>query len=200
MTSIVSALVRVLLGGLLGLLLVTTGTRDSNAQTLPSVTGTVVEAETQKLLAGADVRLRRSDGDRIVRSTATDQIGTFRFAGVRPGQYVLEVHRLGYETYQRPLLLELGASRVLDIALSIDPASVETIVLSPSRRAERILDVPASVSVLDAETIRKEGGTSAVEALSPTVGVDVAQTGVRRHILALRGVGDLRSLGCPRSS
>lgn len=155
----------------------------------PVVTGTVVEAGTERPLGGAHVTLRGVESPTVLRRTATGLDGTFRLPDAPRGTYVLRVQLLGYEAHERTLTLELGEARDLTVALPLDEASLESIVLSPSRRAERALDVPSSVSVLTPEGIRREGASSSVEALRPVVGVNVAQTGVDRRLLSLRGFG-----------
>ena len=178
-------------GLLLGLaaLLLGLSARSTRAQAAPILTGTVVEAGTERPLAGATVTLRGTASPSVLRRTTTAPDGTFQLTNLPRGTYVLRVQLLGYEAHERTLTLELGASRDLSVALSLDAASFDSIVLSPSRRAERAFDVPSSVSVLTPEVIRREGATSSVEALRPTVGVHVAQTGVDRRMLSLRGFG-----------
>jgi iron complex outermembrane receptor protein len=135
------------------------------------------------------VTLRGIESPTVLARTTTGLDGTFQLADLPRGTYVLEVQLLGYEAHERTLTLELGEALDLTVSLSLDVAGLDSIVLSPSRRAERALDVPSSVSVLTPEVIRREGASSAVEALRPTVGVNVAQTGVDRRLLSLRGFG-----------
>jgi len=174
----------------LGVSLLLPGRALVQAQDMSDVTGTVIGAENGDLLGGADVRLRRVEVPEVVRTTSTSRYGTYQFPNVPPGTYVLDVQLLGYEAHQRPVTIRFGENRVIDVELTRDEASFKTVVVGSSQRAERALDVPASVSVLDEETIRREGVTSPVEGMTPTVGTDVAQTGVERHALALRGFGD----------
>jgi iron complex outermembrane receptor protein len=159
------------------------------AQTVPALTGTVAEAETDRPLAGASVTLREIETPAVLARTTTGLDGTFQLADLPRGTYVLEVQLLGYEEHRRTLTLELGESPRVEVALSRESGGPNSIVLSPSRRPEEALDAPASVSVLTPDVIRREGASSSVEALRSTVGVNVAQTGVDRRVLSLRGFG-----------
>jgi len=161
----------------------------TQAQAIPALTGTVLEKGTDRPLAGATVTLRGIESPTVFARTTTDLDGTFQLSDLPRGTYVLEVQLLGYEEHRRTLTLELGESPSLTVSLSLNVAGVESVVLSPTRRPERALDVPASVSVLTPEVLRREGASSSVEALRPTVGVNVAQTGVDRRMLSLRGFG-----------
>lgn len=161
----------------------------TSGQTQPLVTGTVVEAGTERPLQGAEVTLRGLASSDVIDRTVTGLDGTFQLPDAPRGKYLFEVQLLGYKEHQRTVLLELGESKNFTVRLEQNNASFESIVLSPSRREEQARDVPASVSVLPPEVIRREGASSSVEALRPTLGVHVAQTGVDRRMLSLRGFG-----------
>lgn len=175
------------IGGLLALLLLSLAPPIASAQTLGTVTGTVVDAEEGAPLVGAEVRLRDVDDPTVLQATNTDSDGNFQLPRIRPGRYLIEVSYLGYRERAIPLILEVGESRNLEIELWLDPSSLETAVITPSRKQQQLLEAPASVSVLEPERIRREAATSSVEALRSLAGVDVAQTGVDRREVALRG-------------
>lgn len=175
-------LITILSALLLGLLPTTAA-----AQGLGTITGTVVDAEGDTPLIGAEVALRAIDDPTVLQATQTASDGTFRLTEIPPGRYVVEVSALGYQERQLPLTVEMGESPDLEIELRLDPFSLQTSVVSPSRRRQRLLDAPAAVSVLEPERIRREATTSSVEALRAVEGVDVAQTGFDRREVAFRG-------------
>mgnify|MGYP006302859635 CR=1 FL=1 len=73
------------------------GPRPGQAQRAPVVTGTVVEAGTERPLAGADVTLRGLQSPDVLRRTTTGLDGTFRLPDPPRGTYVLRVQLLTYE-------------------------------------------------------------------------------------------------------
>ena len=162
--------------------------RTTQAQGRAALTGTVLDATDQSPLAGANVILREVDSPDVVRGTATEPNGTFRMTGLMPGEYVLEARFVGYQSQQRPILLEAGESRDLTIELPFEASSLQTVVVSASRRQEKILDAPASISVLEPEQLQREVVTSSIEALRSVPGVDMAQTGIDRREV-VRGPG-----------
>jgi iron complex outermembrane receptor protein len=161
----------------------------------PTLTGTVVDARDGAPLIGATVVLRETSTSEVVVGTTTDPNGNFQVAGVSPGKYALEVRFIGYRERQIPLTLEAGDARDLRVELELATESLETIVVSASRRREKVLDAPASITVLQPEQIRREVTTSSVEALRSAPGVDMAQTGVDRREVALRGFNEAFASG-----
>ncbi len=158
-------------------------------QASPTLTGTVVERGTERLIVGADVRLRAVKSPAIIARTTTDRSGLFQLEDLLEGTYALEVERLGYETARRTLTLELAESRDVTVPLSRDVAGVESVVEAPTRGPTSFFEGASSVSVVTPEVIQKEGMSSTVDALRPTAGVHVAQIGIDRRMLSLRGIG-----------
>ncbi len=167
----------------------------AQAQGPATLTGTVVDSRDGEPLIGATVLLRDVENARVVEGTITDPDGNFQFARVQPGKYALRVRFIGYKERSIPLTIEADESRVLDVALDLETESLETVVVSASRQREKVLDAPASISVLEPVELRREVTTSSVEALRSAPGVDMAQTGVDRREVALRGFNEAFSRG-----
>ena len=162
----------------------------ASAQDTADLTGTVVDGQTNTTLIGANVTLREVDSPRVVDGTATNADGAFRLTDLPPGRYLMEVRFVGYQTAERTLMLEAGESPDLTVTLQPTTASLEQIVISASRRQEKVLDAPASISVLQPEEILQEVNTSTVEAIRSAPGVDMAQTGIDRREVVLRGFNE----------
>ena len=150
-----------------------------------SLSGTVVDAGDNGPLAGANVVLLQ--GDALVTGAATDVDGRYSITDVAPGTYTLRARFVGYQEHEAELTLAPGETRTLDIALSQGGIELNTVVVTASRRAEKVLDAPASISVISAREVEQAIGTSSADALRNTTGVDMAQTGVDRREMVLRG-------------
>ena len=168
------------------LILVLAGTAPVYAQS-GTVTGTVVDASDGQPLIGANVTLQARDTEDVVAGTATDPDGTFALNDIPPGAYVLSARFVGYQEEVIPFTLEAGQSRTFNLSLALATSALETVVVSASRRQEKVLDAPASVSVLSPEDLEDGVATSTVEKLRLTPGVDMAQTGIDRREVTLRG-------------
>jgi iron complex outermembrane receptor protein len=177
------------------LVLLLAGIIPVQAQDAASLTGTVVDARNDSRLVGASVFLRDASSTEVVRGTTADTDGTFQISEIAPGEYVLGVQFIGYKQFRLSLTLEPGESRDLTIELELESKSLETVVVSASRRQEKVLDAPSAISVVEQEQIRREVATSSVERLRSTPGVDMAQTGVDRREVALRGFNEAFASG-----
>lgn len=172
---------------LLGLgLLVALSPDTSLAQQRANVSGTVIDAEGDFALPGANVILQRDDGS-MVTGAATGADGTYAISNVEPGEYVLSFRFVGYGEARVPVALEAGESRTVDVALVPTGLDLNVVVVTASRQAEKVLDAPASISVLDAAEIQSNVVPSSAAVLRNTTGVDMAQTGVDRYEIVLRG-------------
>ena len=152
-----------------------------------SISGVVTDAENGEPLAGANVILTRPGETGIAGGAAADVDGNYTIVNVTPGSYTLTARFVGYNEVQMTISLSAGESASMDIQLSQGGLDLNTIVISASRQAEKVLDAPASISVLDAREVQQEVVPSTVSVLRNTTGVDVAQTGVDRNEVVLRG-------------
>ena len=157
------------------------------AQETASITGVVTDASSGEALAGATVIVTVAGQTGIVGGDAAGVDGTYSIGELTPGAYTLTVRYLGYSESQNDVALSAGQALTMNIALSQGGLDLNTIVISASRQAEKVLDAPASISVLDAREIETDVVQSSVSILRNTTGVDVAQTGVDRNEVVLRG-------------
>ncbi|MFK7846725.1 MAG: TonB-dependent receptor, partial [Rhodothermales bacterium] len=168
-------------------LLLWAGTTSISAQNTASISGVVTDAENGEPLTGANIILTTPGAAGIVGGAAADLDGRYSIQGVTPGSYTLTVRFVGYNESQTTVVLAAGESASQDIQLSIGGLDLNTIVISASRQAEKVLDAPASISVLDAREVQQEVVPSTISVLRNTTGVDMAQTGVDRNEVVLRG-------------
>ena len=84
-------------------------------------------------------------------------------------------------------MLTSGEAQEVDVALDPGGFDLGGVVVSASRQQEKVLDAPASISVLSTEEIATDATVSSVDVLRNTTGVDMAQTGIDRQEVVLRG-------------
>lgn len=114
--------------------------------------------------------------------------GAFRFPNVPAGTYTLSFS-LGDNT--ETASVEVGGGQTATVSKKVpwDPSFLETItVFSASRRRERIVDAPASVTLITPEDLSRENGTGQLpKVLEFAPGIDVAQSGIHDFNLNARG-------------
>lgn len=150
------------------------------------VRGLVTDSEVNLPVIGANVTLRPEAAEALLKGTTTDGEGRYRLVGIEPGRYILAVTFVGYQPRTVSLELAAGEERILDPVLQpgleLDPVTV-----TASRRPEKMADAPASVTVLGPREIESEVTVSPAEVLRTTTAVDIAQTGIDRREVVLRG-------------
>ena len=165
--------------------------RSVQAQATVSVSGVVTDASSASPLQDANVVLLL-DGV-VIAGAASGADGSYDISGVPPGDYMLSVRFVGYEEEQMQVSLQPGESLTADVALRPTGFDLNAVVVSASRSSEKVLDAPASISVLDAREIESVALPSSALLLRNVTGVDMAQTGVNRYEIVLRGFNNVFS-------
>lgn len=161
------------------------------AQQAPAtLAGQVVDAETQEPLVGVAVAVRGATAA-LITGSVTGLDGTYRVDHLPPGTYSIEVRFIGYEIVERAVELAAGQAATLDVGLLPTDLLLNPIVVTASRRQEKALDAPASVSALGSEEFARSAAASPVAALRYTPGVDIAQAGADRYLVTMRGFNAL---------
>lgn len=149
---------------------------------------TIAGAVTDSVLGGpiAGVRVEVLDSLEELRAAArTDSRGRFRLTVLREQAYAIVFTRLGY-TVQR---LEGASIDVADLTVRMVPTAVDIdpLVVSVSRTIQTALEAPASVSVVDRQTIEESSSFTPVDNVRMVTGVDMAANGLTQRTYSVRG-------------
>ena len=145
------------------------------------VSGTVVDSA-KAPLSGAQVLLVGT-----TLSAITDGSGHFLINGVTAGEYQLRAQRIGYRPSTIPIAVHDGEETIVAFTLGAAPIQLAGIVISASRRAEKITEAPATVTRISASDIENSAGNSFGPALKQVEGLDFIQTGVMSVGVNARG-------------
>lgn len=158
-----------------------------------TVAGRVTDAGTGEPVAQAQVELVTGGGG-VVRSTITNAAGEFLLTGIPAGGYSLVFRRLAYET-RRLDGINVGAqpTAVGTVTLVSRALRVNPIIVTASRREEKALEAPASISIVDRREIEERPATTAIDHVRDVPGVDVVKTGVAQHNVVARGFNNVFS-------
>jgi outer membrane receptor for ferrienterochelin and colicins len=126
-------------------------------------------------LAGVSVRI-----DELGLSALTDPDGAYVIDNVPPGTYSVTFSLSDRSISQPGVVVSAGASQTIDKTVDWDVSFAETItVYSVSRKAERVTEAPAAVTVVPEAEIEQAAATGQVpKLLEFTPGVDYTQSGL----------------------
>jgi hypothetical protein len=96
--------------------------------------GTAADGQGEPIV-GVSVTLTGQDA---ARKTTTDARGDFRFLGLSPGVYSVELERDGFRDERHEAVVQVGRNAVLDVAMELAGAREEVTVLPPSMDARKV--------------------------------------------------------------
>lgn len=147
----------------------TASSRPGEQDATSVVTGKVTDARTGANLKGALVTI-----DETNQSTATDDLGRYRFPAIREGKYTLRVSYLGYAG-AATVLQVVGPVVSRDLTLMSGTEIEEIVVLGQRSARATALNLertaPNSTTVLSADVLGQFNGTTVSEALRRAPGV-----------------------------
>lgn len=146
-----------------------------------TVTGVVLD-EKNKPMFGVNVIEKGT-----TNGTVTDFDGKFSLNLTNQGSKVL-FKFVGYRDQE-----VTPGSGPLSVKMALDEIGLDQVVVSASKRKERLLDAPASVSVINAEKIQNNAAMTPVDNLKNVPGVDVMPTGLVSQNVSVRGFNNIFS-------
>jgi outer membrane receptor for ferrienterochelin and colicins len=137
------------------------------AQTAHRLDGRVTEAGSDAPLQGAAVQ---AEGP--VRLTATtDAEGRWSIAAVPAGRYVVRVRRMGF--VERTAVVDVPAAAPLTLVLTAGALPLNTVVVTASRRLQRLADVPVTTEVITRAEIEQAGVSDLSAVLTSRLGIQL---------------------------
>ena len=128
---------------------------------------------------------------RMLGVTGTD--GEFS-TEVPPGTYSVIVTLIGYETTRRDgISVDAGSTTAVDIPIRSRALILNPIVVTASRRQEKALDAPASVSSVSSPEIQRAIATTLADHVQVQPGLDIFQTSLTGKSVVSRGFNNVFS-------
>jgi iron complex outermembrane receptor protein len=148
-----------------------------------SVRGTVINAATSTPLRSGVVRVVGTD---LVVHVTVD--GRYTIPAVQAGPHVLIASALGYAPDTARVLVHIDETTKVDFGLRPAASQLDQMVVTATKTATQIRDVPAPVEVVSSETIKLSGAQTLMEAVELTTGVTPANYGENFQSIQLRGL------------
>ena len=172
--------------GLLSVLLVTAV---QAAAQEGAIAGRVTDMETGAPLASASVQVLGQGA----ANALTDASGDFRLS-VSAGTHSLLVTLIGHESSRTDgVTVEAGATASVAIQLRSRALVLNQLVVTVSRREEKELDAPASVSTLTNQQISRIIARTPADHVKTLPGVDLVSTGLTQSYAVVRGFNNVSS-------
>ncbi len=155
------------------------------AQTI--VSGKVTDAKGEALV-GASIQAVGTNFGAI-----TDVYGAYSFPVTQKPPFKVTISFIGYDAQTFDVTT---AATTLDIILQESAAALEEVIVSASRRAEKILNAPSSVSVISAKTLLAASASiNPLRDLANVQGVQIQQQSATRMNIEMRGASGLFGTG-----
>ncbi|MFC1568865.1 TonB-dependent receptor domain-containing protein [bacterium] len=147
------------------------------AQNKSVITGHIVDEQTGKSLYGANVLIEGT-----FLGAASNAEGQFIISNIPPGRFSLQISMIGYEQKSIPVSVQVNTTQSVTIQLTPTILKQPTLIITATKRKQRIEDAPTTVNVLQGEDILKRNPTRLDEVL-----VNVSGLGIIDGQLELRG-------------
>lgn len=143
------------------------------AQNTGKISGKITDKQNGDALVGATVTLRGSGA-----STLSDNNGAFTLTNVKAGKSTLIISYVGYADMMQSVNITSGGSATADVSLSLSNRPGDEVVVTASKRPEKITRAPASISVISAKDFEQSSSFNIGELASKIQGVEFVRTGV----------------------
>lgn len=137
-----------------------------------AIKGKVSDATTGEALVGANIIVGGSSS-----GTASDVNGMYRLP-LPAGEQTIVISFIGYADQVLSVTVRSGAETELNVELEPSGLLSQEVVVSASRRAEKLTNAPATISVINAQAISELPSFNVAELLGRQRGVDYVRSGV----------------------
>lgn len=146
-----------------------------------TVTGTIIDALTEEPLIGANVYEKENS----INGTTTDVDGKFSLTVPDKNVSVVVISYLGYATQE---ILASTISSNMTISLELDALMTgDEIVITASRREEKLREAPIDIQKLSAKQIQNTAGGDFYQGLGYLKGVDINASSMGFQVVNMRG-------------
>lgn len=149
-----------------------------------AIAGRVTDSTTSAALAGAIVTV---SGPSAGSASAGDD-GSYRIVNLSAGTYAVVVRRLGYAVRRvENVRVADGQTTQLDVRMVEIATQLNPAVVTASRQQEKILEAPASISVVETREIEERPVVTVADHLRGVQGVDATTGGIAQTNIVTRG-------------
>ena len=156
----------------------------SDAQQL-EIKGRVTDRDSYEPLPGATISVKKS-----AMMATSNKDGHFTIANAPHGNFILVVNYVGYKTTELPLNFDENSNHFIDVRMSSYYKTNDSIVISASKRVEKITDAPASIHVIGQKDLQQFAGSNVGELAAYVQGLEFVRMGVDNVSFNARGLNN----------
>ncbi|HEX6925585.1 MAG TPA: TonB-dependent receptor [Longimicrobiaceae bacterium] len=156
-----------------------------------NVSGRVVDASTGEPIAGATVRVDGAGGERLV---TTDAQGDWQATGLAPGPYRASAERIGFAGEPVTFTVPGATSQPVVIRLSPSALPLDALVVTASRRLQRLADAPVTTELITRRDIEIARVSDLSTLLTQRLGIELQPGHPAGEGVMLQGLGSERVL------
>ena len=149
------------------------------------IKGRITDAQTGEPLPGATILIKGSKN-----STSADKEGYYQFQNLTGSNFTLVISFVGYQTFELTVTVSKNNMIAANAALRVDDKPGNEVVVSASRRPEKITDAPASIQIIGKKELEQFTGSNTFELLSKVQGVEFIRTGIDAVSFNARGMNN----------
>jgi outer membrane receptor for ferrienterochelin and colicins len=147
-----------------------------------TIAGKIMDKESGEALVDVTVSVK---GTNVL--TASDEWGRFIIRNINKDKVILAISHVGYES--KEVMVELVPDTVfLSLVLNVDNRIGNEVVISASKRPEKITNAPASIQVIGTRNLEQFAGSNVFELVSKVQGIEYTRAGVDEITVNARGL------------
>jgi outer membrane receptor for ferrienterochelin and colicins len=158
----------------------------SSAWAQGTIKGKISDNGGGSAISGARISVLQTGSTKPITGTTSKRGGTYEIT-LSAGNYDLLVQFFGYGEKRVPVALAQGETKTVDIGLDLTEFSLDELIVSASRKPEKAVDAPASITSVSARKLEQDVTLSPEQSLRNVPGVDISSAGADRSQIAVRG-------------
>ena len=150
-----------------------------------TIHGRIIENETENPIAFANISIADKKG------TVSDENGYFKFENLKPGNYILRVSFIGYDSFTKNISIADKEKLNLQIELISATISVDEIVITATKTENYLYDIPTRINLISSRQIESIPAQTADELLAFVPGINMNRSfGIYSHTasVTMRGL------------
>jgi iron complex outermembrane receptor protein len=145
-------------------------------------------------LWGTEISINSTDSSLFERKVTTDLKGSYEIIDIPDGEYSVTISSIGFAPFDTAgIEVHSGKIIILNAELAHVTVEVGPVSVTASRHSEKVLEAPASVSIIESDEIEARTALTPASHVEGMPAVDMATTGLNQSNIVMRGFNNVFS-------